>query len=71
LQKSLDASLLGATNVIANGCFGSGRVARLDRVDNRAVFQQGRLAALAASQQLLDAWSPKSDRKSTRTSRID
>src|ERR1051326_1237410 len=55
LQKSLDASLLGATNVIANGCFGSSRVAPFDGIDNRPMFQQGRLAALAAR-----------DRKSTR-----
>src|SRR5438067_9795624 len=49
LKKSLDASLLGLANVVANCYLGSGRVARLDCIDNRAVFQQGRLAAFAAS----------------------
>ena len=49
MKKSLDASLLGLANVVANCYLGSGRVARLDCVDNRAMLQQRRFAALTAS----------------------
>jgi len=34
--------------VIADGCFGGRRIARLDRVNDSAVFQQRRFASLAA-----------------------